>query len=83
MGGKTMKLRLSNIGIVRQAEIELQTITVLTGANNSGKSTIGKVLYSIATVQNMIGDDSILINKYKSILNELSGISRWFRSEDY
>ena len=83
MGGKTIKLRLSNIGIVRQAEIELQTITVLTGANNSGKSTIGKVLYSIATVQNMIGDDSILINKYKSILNELSGISRWIRSEDY
>ena len=78
-----MKLKLSNIGIVKQAEIELQTVTVLTGVNNSGKSTVGKVLYSIATVQNMISDDSILLNKYKSILNELSGISRWIRSVDY
>lgn len=78
-----MKLKLSNIGIVKQAEIELQTITVLTGVNNSGKSTVGKVLYSIATVQNMISDDSILLNKYKSILNELNGISRWIRSVDY
>lgn len=78
-----MKLRLSNIGIVNQADVELNSITVITGENNSGKSTIGKVLYSIATVQNMISDDSILINKYQSILNELSGISRWIRSEEY
>lgn len=78
-----MKLKLSNIGIVKSAEIEVNTITMLTGNNNSGKSTIGKVLYGTSVVQNMISNEEILINKYKSILNELSGISRWMNNSEY
>lgn len=44
---KNAKLSIQNIGLVRDANIELNGITVLTGHNNSGKSTIEKVLYSI------------------------------------
>ena len=43
-----MKLTIQNIGkIEKKASIEINGITVLAGINGSGKSTIGKILYSI------------------------------------
>ena len=42
-----MKLTFSNIGKIKNAEIEIASITVVAGYNNTGKSTIGKVLFSI------------------------------------
>ncbi|MGH1815389.1 AAA family ATPase [Enterococcus casseliflavus] len=78
-----MRIKLKNIGIVEDADIEINSISVITGVNNSGKSTIGKVLYSLATVQNMASDETIVFNKYRSILNELNGISRWINSSSY
>ncbi len=42
-----MKLRLHNIGKVEVADIIIDGITVIAGPNNSGKSTIGKALYSL------------------------------------
>lgn len=41
-----MKVTIQNIGKIRNAEIEINGITVIAGENNTGKSTIGKVLYS-------------------------------------
>ena len=41
-----MKLTVKNIGKVREAEIRIDGITVVCGINDSGKSTIGKVVYS-------------------------------------
>ncbi len=42
-----MRFCLENIGKISSANIELKGITVISGENNTGKSTIGKVLYSI------------------------------------
>lgn len=42
-----MKLNIKDIGIIEDATIEMNGITVLAGENDTGKSTIGKVLYSI------------------------------------
>lgn len=42
-----MILKIKNIGKIREAIVELNGITVIAGENNSGKSTVGKVLYSI------------------------------------
>lgn len=42
-----MRLHLSNIGAVAQADVRLDGITVLAGENDTGKSTIGKALYAI------------------------------------
>ena len=42
-----MKLLLKNIGPVRKAEIDINGLTVITGENNSGKTTIGRALYSV------------------------------------
>ena len=41
-----MKLSIKNIGKIESADIRLDGITVICGENNTGKSTIGKVLFS-------------------------------------
>lgn len=42
-----MKLHITNIGKIKEADIVINGITVIGGANNTGKSTISKALYSI------------------------------------
>lgn len=42
-----MILSLKNIGKVENATVELNGITVIAGENDTGKSTVGKTLYSI------------------------------------
>lgn len=42
-----MNLQLEDIGIIEKADIKLDGLTVIAGENDSGKSTVGKVLYSI------------------------------------
>lgn len=42
-----MDIRLKNIGIIKDSSIRLDGLTVITGANNSGKTTVGKVIYSL------------------------------------
>jgi len=42
-----MRLKLKNIGIIKEADIEFRGLSVIAGENDSGKSTVGKVLYSI------------------------------------
>ena len=41
-----MKLTLKNIGKIENAVVELNGITVIAGENNTGKSTVGKALFS-------------------------------------
>lgn len=42
-----MRLKIDNFAKVKHADIVIDGITVIAGENNTGKSTIGKVLYSI------------------------------------
>ena len=42
-----MHIRLKNIGLIRDSDISLDGLTVITGKNNSGKTTVGKTLYAI------------------------------------
>lgn len=41
-----MKMNLENIGIIKDSTVFLKGLTVITGKNNSGKTTVGKILYS-------------------------------------
>lgn len=43
----SMKLELKNIGIIKEANIKLDGLSVIAGKNDSGKSTVGKVLYGL------------------------------------
>ena len=49
-----MKLKLHNILKVADADIELGGLTVITGENDSGKSTVGKVLFSTLKAANNV-----------------------------
>lgn len=42
-----MNIKLDNIGIIKNSNIQLDGLTVITGQNNSGKTTVGKVIYSL------------------------------------
>ncbi len=41
-----MELRIDNIGKFKSAQVKLNGITVICGENSTGKSTIGKILFS-------------------------------------
>lgn len=47
-----MKLKINNINKVKEATILLNGITVIAGANSSGKSTVGKLLFSMIKAVN-------------------------------
>lgn len=42
-----MRLELENIGKIKKADIKLDGITVIAGENSTGKSTVGKALFSV------------------------------------
>lgn len=42
-----MKLRIKNVAKIKSAELTLNGITVIAGNNNTGKSTVGKVIFAI------------------------------------
>ena len=56
-----MILNFENIGKVKKASVEINGITVIAGENNTGKSTVGKVLYSIfnsfCNMENQVSKD--------------------------
>ena len=40
-------VHIENIGIIEESTVFLDGLTVITGHNNSGKTTVGKALYSV------------------------------------
>lgn len=47
-----MKLKVNDFAKIKNAEIEFDGITVIAGENNTGKSTIGKVVFTIFNSMN-------------------------------
>lgn len=43
----SMRLMVENIAKIKKADIECNGITIIAGENNTGKSTIGKILFSV------------------------------------
>lgn len=52
-----MKLRLHNICAIKEAEVKIDGLTVIAGENNAGKSTIGKMLYTLVKTLNNYNED--------------------------
>lgn len=42
-----MKLNIKNFAKIKEADIIVDGITVIAGENNTGKSTVGKILFSL------------------------------------
>lgn len=65
-----MKISLKNIGKIKNSDIEINGITVIAGENNSGKSTIGKALFSIFNGFYNI-EEKLIDEKKKSIIDNI------------
>ena len=65
-----MKLSIKNIGKLKEADVEINGITVIAGENNTGKSTIGKALFSIFQSLYKL-DDQIIREKRSTIKHNL------------
>lgn len=42
-----MKIQLTNINKIKEATIHLKGLTVIAGTNDTGKSTLGKMLFTV------------------------------------
>ena len=42
-----MQIKLNHVGLIKDSTIALDGLTVITGKNNSGKTTVGKTLYAL------------------------------------
>lgn len=63
-----MNLKINNFGKIKEANIDLEGLTVITGQNDTGKSTIGKVLFWI------INGINTYTNRVEEILKPFYGI---------
>lgn len=66
-----MRLELNNVGKISFADIELNGITVIAGENNTGKSTIGKMLFCVFHAFYRI-EEQIREERIKSVSRVLS-----------
>jgi len=55
-----MELQLKNIGMIENANLKIDGLTVIAGENDTGKSTVGKALFAL------IKADMISLMKYKT-----------------
>lgn len=63
-----MFLKLKRVGCIKEAQIELSGLNIITGPNESGKSTVGKTAYTI--IKAIQGSDSFFTkNLIRSILD--------------
>ncbi len=79
-----MRISLRNILKVKEADIALDGLTVLTGENDSGKSTVGKALFAMVkslsfTAQN---DMEARFDRYAKLLESLFARLRPYRNSE-
>lgn len=86
-----MNIHLKNIGIIQNSTICLDGLTVITGKNSSGKTTVGKVLYALIDSTNNINlkseQDKIdyvnkTIDEVRSTLNIFRKVTITFFNSD-
>ncbi len=66
-----MTLQLKNIGMIKEANVKIDGLTVIAGENDTGKSTVGKGLYFLMTFLldiNKVIDNNFTKNEEKRLL---------------
>ena len=78
-----MRLSVKNIGKIKEADIVIDGVTVIAGENDTGKSTVGKALFSVFNGFHNIGEQ-IVNEKKQSINNRIEmfyvGLKNHYRS---
>ena len=68
------KLNIKNIGKLTDAKIDIGKFTVLAGPNNTGKSFVSKILYSIFDAMNANHAEVHINNLTNSLFSELNSL---------
>ena len=63
-----MRLKINNFAKIKDADIIIDGITVIAGENDTGKSTVGKILFSLFNALSNI-DEKIFEERLKEIEN--------------
>lgn len=61
-----MKLKINNFAKIKEADVIIDGITVIAGENNTGKSTVGKILFSLFNSLSNV-DEKIFEERLKEI----------------
>ncbi len=72
-----MILEIDNVGILKDVIVNVSGLTVITGKNNAGKTTVGKVLYSVLRANSNI-EESYEQAKKEYISSQLQKIEMLF-----
>lgn len=89
--GISVKLSLRNIAKVKQADIEINGITVIAGENNTGKSTVGRALFAVFNsfydIENQVKEqredsiENLLDRLYYTYNLDRNTVQRWNTAE--
>jgi len=58
-----MELQLKNIGMIKEANVKIDGLTVIAGENDTGKSTVGKSLFMFLKTYNFMFNDILKLVK--------------------
>jgi predicted ATPase len=72
-----MKLKLKNIGIIKNAEIKIDGLTIIAGENDTGKSTIGKILLTLIKSEKLARDRYFRLKRK----NRINTLDKYFFKE--
>lgn len=83
-----MRLVINNIGLVKEADIKLEGLTIIAGENDTGKSTVGKSLFSLIKGINIHQKDfkEVIFTQIEEIIDsiyfKIRKISKEFKREN-
>lgn len=78
-----MKIEIKNVGMIKEANLKIDGLTVIAGENDTGKSTVGKILFCIIKAISKYEDfKESKIDKIEDILDEIFFITRRKISDD-
>ena len=80
-----MKFIIRNIGTIGSAEIELNNLTVISGENNSGKTTISKIAYAVGQASSSFPIDykRHQYNEFRKLYDEIAfNLTRLLRNSE-
>ncbi len=68
-----MELQLKNIGMIKEANVKIDGLTVIAGENDTGKSTVGKALYTLLRAKTLSSnkDNEFFKKKFESIAQRI------------
>ncbi|MCL2100336.1 MAG: ATP-binding protein [Fibromonadales bacterium] len=64
-----MQITLKNVGCVKEATVNLTGLNVIAGTNGTGKSTVGKTVYTV--IKSISDCDNIVFNNRRNLVDNL------------